>query len=316
MTPDDLRARLEAAMRTAYALKQADRPEGLTASAVGGCHSYGARKVMRQPESATGDVWRALRGYFVHAGLFDLLAEVDPGFRDGRGERFTYTGRDGLPVTGELDFALDGTLVEAKCRNRTECRFHADHGASPGHAMQVSVAAVAEGYSEAYVVYLPMDGGLEEAAFCQVDVTHWHGEAQAWLERVDVRDDVAALGARGTPEREAVRRVLDGVDRDAPSLWWCQTLCCFAKDCRGDYVAPLSLEIPAPELRTAAHWAEHWRQVRLDAEKREAAAKEMLRHVEGVVTEGDVELWVRQQQVPAGKGRRAHVRTVVEKRQA
>lgn len=315
MTPEDLRARLLAAMRVSYAEQQAERPDGITASMILGCHSYGARKLLSQPEQSSADVWRAHRGTALHEYLFDLLAGIDPGFVDGRTERFTWNPGRGLPeITGAFDFALDDVLVELKTAPKTECRFRADHGAEPQHAGQVSVAATALGYERAAVVYLPTDSGAEEIAVCPVDVAHWTKEAVSWLERVDVRDDITSRIVDGMSRQEATRRTLDEVPRDKP-VSWCRLLCPYVSACRGDYTTPVDLEIPDPTMRTAAQEAEHWRQIRLDAGRREEAAKAMLRHVEGVVhDDGEGVLRVDKRPVAPSKGRRGYVATTVERR--
>lgn len=314
LNADELRSRLTAAFKVEYATRQADRPPGLTASSVGGCSSYAARKILGQPERTSGDVWRSLRGIALHDFVLDLLALHDPGFEDGRKGRFTWDNAR-LPVTGELDFAVDGVCVELKFRDRDTCRFHADHGAKPQEAMQVAVAAVAKGCTEAFVVHMPTNGGLEEMAVSVVDVAHWHREALAWLERVDVRSEVAGLVERGIPRRDAERRVLDTVPREMP-LSWCNLFCSFRQDCRGDYAPPVEMEIPDPTMRTAAQEAEYWRRIRLEAEKKEAAAKAILRHVEGTVhTDGDEHLRVSQQAVAPTPKRRGYVATKVERRE-
>lgn len=313
MTPDELRARLLAALRVEQAERQAGRPAGLTASAILGCHSYGARKLVEEPEASSSDVLRSWRGMALHEAMGDTLARLDPDFRDGRTERFTWDPGNGLPIiTGAFDFALADMLVELKTSDRDICRRRADHGAEPQHAAQVSVAATALGYAQAAVVYLPTDAGEDDLAVCPVDVAHWTREAVSWLERIDVRADITQLIERGVPVQEATRRVLDGVDRDKPYSW-CSLICGMFKDCRGDYGPPPDLEITDPDMRAAALDAVALRERRL-ADRKEAAAKAVLRHVEGVVHDGEGVVRVSQQVVaPSGK-RRGFVRTTVERR--
>lgn len=315
MTPDEVRARLAAGLRVAHTVRNADRPGGLTASRLLGCTSAAARILLAEPEGAENDVYRGARGTWMHAGLADDLASVDPGFTDGRGRRFAWTPGGGLPsITGEYDFLLDQAVCEAKTRPRTECRWHADHGAAPDHSAQVAVAATAKGLTEAFVVYLPTDAGWDEVAICPVDVGHWTTEVRLWLGRADVRAEVDAAVERGTPRQRAVERVLDSVPRDQP-VQWCREFCRFAGACRGDYEPPADLEIPDPVMREAAVEAEHWRQVRLDAGRREEAAKSQITHVAGVVHVGPGEVVkVEQQKVEAKGGRRGHVRTKVDRR--
>jgi len=312
---DDLTARLAADFRVAHALRNADRPAGLTASRVGGCLSLAARVLLEEPEGSEGDTFRAWRGSALHGALNDMLAEVDPGFADQRGRRFAWQvpGSD-LVITGETDFLLDGIPVEMKTRSRNECRWHQDHGAAPDHAMQVSIAASAIGAEQAFVLYLPGEGGLEESAVCEVDVGHWTREAAMWVEQADVRAEVEPLLAQGLNLAEARHRVLDSVPRDMP-VRWCLSFCRFVSACRGDYAAPVDLEIPDPTMRAAALEAEHWRQVRLDAARREEAAKAMIRHVDGVVhVTPDEVVKVSQQVVGPTAERRGSKRTVVERR--
>ncbi len=318
VTGDRLRARLEADLRVAYAMRQAERPDGLTASSVGGCQSYAARTLLAEPKGDSADILRALRGTWTHDGLADELAQVDPGFVDGReAGRFTWSPGGGLPVvTGEFDFLLDGVAVEVKTRSRNECRWHADHGPDPQHAMQAATAAHSVPGARAdlaAVVYLPTDGGWEEAVVCVVDVPHWLREAAAWLHQVDVRGEYEALVAHGREPVEARRQVLDPVPRDAP-FSWCQMLCPYFKPCRGDYVPPADMEIPDPVVRQAALEAERWRQVRLDAKRREDAARSRLTHVEGTVHDGDEVVRVAQKEVKPGPGRRGSRTPAVTRR--
>lgn len=199
-------------------------------------------------------------------------------------------------------------------RSRNECRWHQDHGAAPDHAMQVSIAASALGAEQAFVLYLPGEGGLEESAVCEVDVGHWTREAAMWLEQADVRAEIEPLLAQGLNLAEARHRVLDSVPRDMP-VRWCLSFCRYVGSCRGDYEAPLDLEIPDPTMRAAALEAERWRQVRLDAARREEAAKAMVRHVDGVVhVTPDEVVKVTQQVVGPTAERRGSKRTVVERR--
>lgn len=315
MTADELRARILTDLRVAYAVTQADRPDGLTASMLGGCLSYGARTLLAEPKGQSTDVLRALRGTYVHNGMADDLAMVEPEFTDGREQgRFTWDPGEGLPViTGAFDFGIAGVMVDAKTRSRNECRWHADHGPDPNESMQVAVAAETEGYALAAIAYLPTDAGEEEVVVCMVDVAHWTAEARHWLRQVDVRDEYQGLIERGVSPEEARRRVLDSVPRDKP-FSWCTLLCERLAACRGDYLAPADLEILDPVMREAAAEAEHWRQVRLDAGRREAAAKSKIDHVEGNVTAGDEELRVTQTVVKPTAGRRGYKRTQVERR--
>lgn len=317
MNADQLLARLEADLLTAHILRQAERPTGgLTASRLLGCSSAAARILLREPEGSTGDFYRGLRGTWTHDGLADDLARVDPGFTDGRGERFTWDPGGGLPViTGEADFFLDENACEVKTRPKAECRWHADHGPDPQHAAQVSAAAAAKNFRGAFVVYLPTDAGLSEVAVCEVDVAHWLRETVHWLHRVDVRDEVEEAVRRGTPREQAVRQALDPIPRE-PAVTWCREFCPFAGPCRGDYSAPEDAEILDPVVRLAAEEASRWRDVRLDAERREKAAKSRLAHAEGRVTpagEGGA-LDVRQTPVAATEKRRGHVKTTVTRR--
>lgn len=326
MNADAVLARLAADLQVSYAMRQADRPSGLTASSVGGCMSYAARTLLNEPLGDSADFWRAQRGTYVHNGLADDLAAVDPGFVDGRrAGRFTWEPGGGLPpITGEFDLILappTGTgsvtppvLVEVKTRSRDECRWHADHGASPQESMQAAMAAEALGVPLASVVYVPTDAGWEEAAACMVDVDHWAAEARAWLFQVDVRREYEGLVERGTPPDRAFRQVIDPVPRDKP-VSWCRLLCPRVKACRGDYETPTDLEIADPVLREAAAQAAHWRQVRLDAARLEQAALSQVRHAEGTVHDDKPgEVRVRQQHVAPKAGRRGHTRTVVERR--
>lgn len=316
MTGEELRARHEANLRTVYAVRQAERPDGLTASSVLGCSSYAARTLLGQPKGDSADFWRALRGIYTHTGLADDFASVDPGFVDGRKVgRFTWDPGQGLPViTGEFDYELDDVLCEAKTRTKAQCRWYKDHGPDPQESAQAAIAAEARGKPHAAIIYLPTDGGWEEAVVCMVDVPHWTREAREWLYRVDVRGEYQELVDSGVPAYRAFQQVIDPVPRDKP-VSWCRLLCGYAKTCRGDYVMPDTLELLDPVMRTAAQEAEHWRQVRLDAEKREKAAKSRLVHAEGVVhDDGPGSLRVKQSKVPASAGRRESIRTLVERR--
>lgn len=315
MSPEELRTRLAADFLTAYAMQQAERPPGLTASRLLGCSSAAARVLLNQPQGNSNDVYRGLRGGWAHDGLSDDLAEVDPGFTDGRIERFTWDPGGGLPViTGAADFLLDGIPIEIKNRPKAECRWHADHGADPQHAAQVASAAAARDAKQAFVVYLPTDGGASEIAVCEVDVARWLRETVHWLHRIDVRDEVARAVEQGVPRDRAVEQAIDPIPRE-PSVQWCREFCGFVKACRGDYRQPEDLEIADPVVREAAAAAEMWRQVRLDAEKREKAAKSKLTHAEGTVHDDKGEpVRVTQHKVDAKPGRRGHTRTVVERR--
>lgn len=333
MTPDDLLGRLAADLGVARALRQADRPDGLTASSLGHCQSYAARTLLDEPKGESSDTWRALRGHYLHSGLADDLALVDPGFVDGRkAGRFTWQPGAGLPViTGEYDFIFappvdtgsiePPVLIEMKTRSRNECRWFAYHGPDPQQSMQASVAAEALGVPLAAVLFMPVEGGLEEASAHLVDVAHWTAEARAWLWQVDVRAEYQALRDRGVPADQARERVLDPVPRDKP-FTWCELLCERFKTCRGSYLPPPDLEIPDPTIRAAAKAAVFHRERRLWHEKQEAAAKSMLRAVEGTVHDGPVigepdgEVRVTQQHVKPKDGRRGHTRTKVERRQA
>ena len=316
-TADELRARIEADLLTAHAIRQAERPTGLTASSVGGCPQYAARELLGVPQDSEGEFFRGLRGTWVHDGLADDLALVDPEFTDGRTGRFTWRPGGGLPdITGAGDFALGDVSYEVKTRPKTECRWHADHGPDPQHAMQAAIDAEANGRTEAAVAYLPTDAGWEEAVVCVIDVAHWTAEARFWLEQVDVRAEYQAMIDRGTRREVALARVLDPVPRDTP-LSWCTLFCGHFKDCRGDYIAPADLEIQDPVIRQAAQEAEHWRRVRLDAKAKETAAKSRLTHAEGRVSapaDGGAPIDVRHQDVDDKPGRRGHTKTVITRR--
>lgn len=314
MTPEDLLARLKADLSVSYAVAQSERPEGLTASRLLQCSQAGARALLNVPQGTGSDVYRGQRGQWLHDGLSDALALVDPGFTDGRTERFTWDPGGGLPViTGAYDFLLDGVPVEVKSRPRDECRWHADHGAKPEHAAQVAAAAAAVNSREAFVLYLPTDADLTEAAACPVDVPTALREAVLWLHRIDVRDEVAEMVASGVPRDRAVARVLDPIPREPP-VRWCYLFCGYAKDCRGTYVPPADLEIADPVVRQAVQEYESLRQERLALEKKEAAAKAMLEHAEGRVSEGDTTLELRHPTVADKPGRRGHAKTTVTRR--
>lgn len=315
MTPDDIRARLHADFRVAHALSNADRPAGLTASRLLGCPSQAARILLQQPPGTENDVYRGLRGKWMHDGLNDDLALVDPGFTDGRKERFTWDPGGGLPVvTGAYDLLLDGVPVEIKTAAKEVCRWHADHGARPEHAAQVSAAAVAVKATQAFVVYLPNDAGFDEIAVCEVDPHHWARETVQWLHRVDVRHEVEAAVERGTPRDRAVAQALDPIPREPP-VAQCRMMCPWVQACRGDYVIPPDLEVLDPTIRKAAAELEHWRDIRLNAEKKEKAAKAVLAHAEGVVHDEQPDpLRIEQRHVEAKPGRRGHTKTVVTRR--
>lgn len=316
MTADELLARLTADLRTAHAVRQSERPDdGLTASMLLGCSSAGARALLRQPGSEGSDIYRALRGIWTHDGINADLAVVDPGFEDGGKERFTWDPGGGLPVvTGAGDAVIDGVMIEWKSRPKAECRWHADHGADPQHAAQVSAKAATDGATQAFVVYLPTDAGIEEIAVCEVDIRHWLTEAVHWLHRIDVRDEVDRMERQGVSRQEAIQRAVDPIPRE-PQVQWCRMFCPWAGPCRGDYRPPEDVEIQDPVVRAAAVEAEHWRSVRLDAEKREKAAKSRLTHAEGTVHDdkGDP-VRVRQSGTDATAGRRASKKVLVERR--
>lgn len=306
MTPDDLRARLLANLRVHYAEQTAERPDGLTASRLLGCRSYAARKLLGQPEASSHDVWRAERGTAIHEYLSDLLAEIDPGFVDGRTERFSWDPGHGLPViTGAFDFALDGTLVELKTASRASCRWAADHGADPQHCAQVAVAAQALGYREACVLYVPTDAGADEIVVVPVEVDFWADQARSWLGQLPHQVDVT--------DAAAVQHELDTMPdawRDKP-LSWCRNLCAYMKTCRGDFEADEDKEITDPVMRTAAKEADRLGEMLRELKAEHAAAKEKLAHAAGVVHGEDKVLRVQQQVVAPSGSRRGSVRTVV-----
>lgn len=315
MNADDLRARLEAGFYVAHVAIQAERPEGLTASRLVFCSSAAARILLRQKAAQEGDYFRGLRGGWLHDGMFDSLAAVDPGFTDGRKERFTWDPGGGLPViTGAYDFLLDGIPVEVKTRPRDECRWHTDHGPAPEHCAQVAAAAAAVGAQQAFVIYLPVDSGIEEMAVCEVDVRHWLRETVLWLHRIDVRDEVEAAVEQGVPRERAVERALDPIPRE-PAVQWCRMFCGYAKSCRGDYVPPEDLEIADPVVRMAVQEYESLRNQRLALEKKEAAAKSKLEHAAGRVSvPGEAPIDLRHPTVPDRPGRRGHTKTTVTRR--
>lgn len=317
MNADEVRARLLADLQVTHMVSDAARPGGLTASKLLGCSSQAARILLDEPGTPARDAYRGLRGGWLHSGLNDSLASVDPGFTDGRHERFVWSPGSGLPdVSGEADFYFDGVPIEVKSRPKSECRWHQDHGPDPAHAAQVSAAAAAKGTQQAFVAYLPTDGSADEIAVCEVDPGHWLRETVMWLQRVDVRDEVAEAVAAGVPRERAVAQTLDVIPRE-PSVQWCREFCVFARTCRGDYVPSETVEIADPVIRLAAQEAAHWRDVRLDAQRREAAAKSRLTHAEGHVSatpDEEESLDVRQQHIAATEGRRGHTRTVISRR--
>lgn len=317
MNADDVRARLLADFQVAHMVRQAERPDGLTASSIGGCSQYAARELLGVPQGTEGDFWRGLRGTYVHDGMADDLARVDPEFVDCRTRpRYTWQPGWGLPpITGAGDFAVGGVWVEAKTRSRDECRWHADHGPDPQHAMQASIGAEAEGHTEAAVAYFPVEGGWEEVSVHMVNVAHWTNEARLWLERANPLPEYQEMIDRGASRERALAQVLDPIPRE-PQVNWCRMFCGHFKDCRGDYVAPADLEIPDPLVREAVAEAARWRDVRLDAEKREKAAKAMITHAEGRVSTTEEAIDVRQQHVAGSDERRGHTKTVVTRRPA
>lgn len=317
-TADELRARIEAGLRVAHLSRNAERPEGLTASSIGGCSMYAGRTLLQMPErSRPGDFWRALRGHYIHEGLADDLALCDPEFTDGRDGRFTWDPGGGFPpITGAADFALGKVIIEAKTRSRDECRWHADHGPDPQHCIQVAQGAHALGYDEAAVLYLPTDAGWEEAVVCMVDIPAALREAAHWLDRVDVRADYDRMVSRGIPPERARERALADLPRE-PHVYWCRMFCGHFSDCRGDYVPSPALYIQDPVLRAAAQEADHWREIRLDAGRREKAAKARLEEarvqgrVETPPDEPDIK--VDRRPVEPKPGRRGHTKIVVER---
>lgn len=252
MTPADLLADIEADLVAAQTVIDADRPEGLTFSRVGGCHAQARFVIDGTPRSDAPDRWAAMRGTAIHA----LLAE----YRDNLHEQRVTVQVAGLPVSGAYDELLGGAVVEYKTRSVDECRWHANHGPDPAHAMQAALAAKAKGLSQAFVVYVPIAGTFADWVACPVDVEQAFADAERW-----------------------VGEVLDGdTTRDRPSSW-CERFCDFYTLCRGALVNAVEEPLTDPVYVAAAEQAADARARRLAAERDEKAAWSRLDGVTGFV---------------------------------
>lgn len=258
MNADDLKADIVASLTVASMLRSAERPEGLTASAVGGCPAQAGFILRGDEPTDSGDPWMALLGTWIGDGIESDRASVNP---DLSHQQRVSVDVAGITISGQYDEMGEDYIADWKTRTKDECRWHARYGADPQHEKQVGILATAAGKSQGFVVYAPRSGTLEDLVVCEVDVERAFAEARLW-----VRTVVENLNDR------------DNLPREKPSSW-CERFCAYFSTCRGDFLAP-DEEIVDDQLRAAVVVAWQTKQEKSRAEKDHAAAMAMLEHVD------------------------------------
>ncbi len=288
---DSVRGEIEASLRMAAMTRDAQRDPGLSMSSLGVCTSRALRILAGEKPSSYPDPWNGMRGTYLHAGIERDRREH--GTPDMQEAAVTFDF-DGLTVHGHLDELLivDGkrVCVDYKSRDKPECRYHAKHGPDRDSAMATTGYALAVNADAAMLVYVPLQGRLDEWVYCPLDLDYWSSEVRAWLWSVRKFDG---------PIGEA--------PRDKPASW-CKACCPFMDSCRGDHDFGIYGEITDPTFAEAVRVAFEAQQE--GREKDRKTAMSILKHVEGRV--GDVLLtWSDVAATPTRAGfRRPNLRRV------
>lgn len=258
MTPGELKANLVGSLTAASMIRSAERPEGLTASAVGGCPAMAGFILRGDAQTDSGDPWAALRGTYIGDGIEADRALVDPSL--SHQERVSIEVA-GITISGAYDEMGEDWIVDWKTRSKSQCHFHASHGSDPQHDMQVALLAKATGRSQGFVVYVPVQGTFDDWVVCEVDVEHAFREASLW-----VRTVVENLSDR------------EHLPRTKPSSW-CSSFCNWFTDCRGGFVVP-DEEITDDLIASAVVVAHQTKAAKTVAERAHAAAMAQLEGVD------------------------------------
>lgn len=274
MTPEEVLARLREDILTADLLRTAERPDGLTMSYLGRCHSEAVRILRGEPKGPeSDDRWQAIRGAYLHDGIEAAALKFGAGTVEVE-RRVTWSPWPDLPpISGAFDIGWfgDSVLLDLKTKTKADCRSLARNPhREPGFFMQVGGLAAAlaaeRKVEQAFAVLVAIDGTFEDWRCFEVDIPYWSAEAARWY-----RDVQEAARDPGMPT--------DDVPRDVPAVL-CASRCGFFETCRAGY---RQLEIvDDPILQEAAWDLFDARRIKVAAEADEKASLAALGRACGV----------------------------------
>lgn len=248
---DDERAALTVQAMTATA----ERPTGLTSSAVGFCSAKAGYILAGAEPTDMGDPWNAARGNAIHEYVGqahkalhgdDVALEV----------RMPVTIA-GLDISGKADQMCHrtGVLRERKTRTPEQVRYHQMHGPADEDRWQAAINAVANKARQAFVLYYPTVGTLDHIVCYEVDIPTAFAEAEQWLLRIIGED----------PEQ---------LPKDPP---WnvCEATCQFFSRCRSGW-QEMEPSITDPRLVEVVEATYFAAETRKEFEEREKALKSAL----------------------------------------